>query len=131
MTMNERFTLWYVDDEPINHKVFQVCFDESFDLRFAASGEEVVDRSDELIQVSAVISDYRMAGMDGVELLTFVKKTTPQVLTVLLSAFDREEEIQQAKALGLIDLCLSKPYNPELLADVLFKECIKRVQGLG
>jgi DNA-binding NtrC family response regulator len=58
-----------------------------------------------------VISDYRMAGLNGLELLKKVKKDKPAVRTILTSAFNFDEDptFQQYMKEGIIDSSIEKP----------------------
>lgn len=58
-----------------------------------------------------VISDYRMAGLNGLELLKKVKRDKPTVRTILTSAFNFDEDptFQQYMKEGIIDSSIEKP----------------------
>jgi len=58
-----------------------------------------------------VISDLRMPGLNGLELLKKVKDSNPKVRTILMSAYNFEEHILffQYMEEGIIDSALDKP----------------------
>jgi DNA-binding NtrC family response regulator len=58
-----------------------------------------------------VISDLRMPGLNGLELLKKVKTSNPKVRTILMSAynFDEEELYQQYMKEGVINSTIEKP----------------------
>jgi len=58
-----------------------------------------------------VISDLRMPGLNGLELLKKVKTSNPKVRTILMSAYNFEEEelYQQYMREGVINSTIEKP----------------------
>ena len=58
-----------------------------------------------------VISDLRMPGLNGLELLKKVKSSNPKVRTILMSAYNFEEEelYQQYMKEGVINSTIEKP----------------------
>jgi len=58
-----------------------------------------------------VISDLRMPGLNGLELLKKVKTSNPKVRTILMSAynFDEEELYRQYMKEGVINSTIEKP----------------------
>jgi DNA-binding NtrC family response regulator len=54
-----------------------------------------------------VISDYRMPGLNGIELLSKVKEVNNEVTTILISAFEIGDEV--FKNANCIDKFLQKP----------------------
>ena len=64
-----------------------------------------------------VISDLRMPGLNGLELLKKVKDSNPKVRTILMSAYNFEEHILffQYMEEGIIDSALDKPITMKRL----------------
>jgi DNA-binding NtrC family response regulator len=58
-----------------------------------------------------VISDLRMPGLNGLELLKKVKTSNPKVKTILMSAynFEEEEKFQQYMEEAVINSTIEKP----------------------
>ena len=64
-----------------------------------------------------VISDLRMPGLNGLELLKKVKTSNPKVRTILMSAYNFEEEelYQQYMKEGVINSTIEKPVTMNIL----------------
>lgn len=62
--------------------------------------------------VSLVISDYRMAGMDGIEVLKQVKKESPATEVLIITAYGSIDLAVQAMQFGAADF-LAKPFSHE------------------
>jgi DNA-binding NtrC family response regulator len=62
-----------------------------------------------------VISDYRMAGMTGIELLGKMKDTNPAVTRILISAFEIHDEL--FRDCNCVDKFLQKPVSMIELID--------------
>lgn len=93
----------YVDDELINLQLFKFNFQKDFNLFLASSGKEALDILEkEPIQV--IISDLKMPGMNGIELIKTIKKKDPEKICMMLSAY----YISEAKDMGLEESLLYK-----------------------
>jgi DNA-binding NtrC family response regulator len=64
-----------------------------------------------------VIADWRMPNLDGLELLKKVKKLNPNVRTILISAYEVENEpvFQRYVKEGIIDKFIQKPMTMNYL----------------
>lgn len=83
---SERKTLLVVDDEVEVAKSLRRLLRKEFEVALAHTGAEALER---LAQspVDLVLSDFRMPGMSGTELLAEVKLRNPATLRVLLSGY--------------------------------------------
>ena len=63
---------------------------------------------------SLVITDYRMAGMDGLEVLRRIKKMAPATEVLIITAYGSIELAVQAMQLGAADF-IAKPFSHEEL----------------
>lgn len=81
-------------------------------MEFAGSGEEALQRLARQ-PFDAVVSDMRMPGMDGAELLTQVKDHFPRIARIILSGQSSQEAM--LRTLGPAHQYLSKPCNPQAL----------------
>ena len=70
--------------------------------------EHFIDNKD---NYALVISDFRMPNLNGLELLKKVKKLNPTVRTILVSAYEVENNdvFQQYMKEGIIDSFMEKP----------------------
>lgn len=69
-----------------------------------------------------IVSDLRMPGIDGIELLKRIKELNPLVRTVLMTAFEFDDELfQQYAEKQIINGFLQKP--------VMLKDLVKEVNN--
>jgi len=68
----------------------------------------------------AVVTDIRMPGMSGIELLARLKGADPDVAVVMVTAFGTIEDAVEAMKRGAADYLL-KPFSPEYLEQVVAK----------
>ncbi len=61
-----------------------------------------------------VITDLKMAGMDGLEVLRRIRELDPDCPTVLMTAYGSVEAAVEAMKLGAMDF-LTKPFSPEVV----------------
>jgi DNA-binding NtrC family response regulator len=118
------YKILLVDDEINSLKVLSAALtSENILVETAASGEEAYTMfKDESYDL--VISDYKMPGMNGEELLGKVKTITPEIPFILLTAFGSIELAVNAMRKGAYTY-LTKPVNLDLMEtvvnDVLFR----------
>ena len=117
----------YVDDEFVNLQLFKFNFQKDFTLYLAGSGKEALEiLSTEDIQV--IISDLKMPGMNGIELIEKIKKGTPDKVCLMLSAYYISEAIEMGLDESLIHKYIVKPWNKTEIIDNL-NEIFTKLNG--
>jgi two-component system NtrC family response regulator/two-component system response regulator HydG len=79
----------------------------------------------ERMEPDVVLTDVRMPGMDGIELLARIKQLRPETMVVLMTAYGTVKTAVKAMKLGAEDF-LSKPIDVEELEVVLQKTIEKK-----
>src|SRR5690554_753474 len=74
-----------------------------------------------------IVSDIRMPGMDGLELLQKVKTISPDVIVIMMTAYGTIQSAVKAMKLGAYDY-LTKPFSSEQL--LLLMEKVKHLKKL-
>lgn len=108
-------TLLVVDDEPnILSALKRVLRRDGYHILAAGSGQEAL----ELLaghDVDVIVSDQRMPGMLGAELLHMAKELYPHTLRIMLSGYTELQSVTNAVNEGAIYKFLTKPWDDELL----------------
>jgi two-component system, response regulator, stage 0 sporulation protein F len=112
-TMSQEIRLLYVDDEPINLQLFEIVFKNTFQIVTAESGAAALDKIKQNSDISVIISDMKMPGMNGIEFIQQAKKELPKIPYFILTGFDMNEEIHAALQNKMICKCFKKPLNKE------------------
>lgn len=73
------------------------------------SGEEALSRFRE-VHFDLLITDLRMPGMNGLELISKCRQASPGVKSILITAFGSPEVEEKAYELG-VDAYLTKPFS--------------------
>ncbi len=103
------FDVLYVDDDRSNLTVFQAAFGRDFKVQLAESGEQALELMAQN-EVAVLLSDQRMPGLTGVELLTMARQRYPDTERYLVTAYSNLDEAIQAVNLGHIRRYLRKPW---------------------
>ncbi|MEW6202109.1 MAG: sigma-54 dependent transcriptional regulator [bacterium] len=108
--MNE--TILVVDDkESVRNLLASHLKEEGFNVEAAASGEEALERFSGAIY-DVVITDMRMPGMDGMEVIRAVREISPDTVIVVITAYAEMENAIAAMKLGAYEY-LKKPFKLE------------------
>src|SRR5438105_13279377 len=89
----------------------------------ASNGIDAASKLESGAPVQAVITDLRMPGMDGLELLHHVRRTKPAMPVIVLSAYGTVPTAVDAIKAGACDFLL-KPFSHEALDEVLNKHVV-------
>ncbi|NOG46653.1 MAG: HDOD domain-containing protein [Calditrichaeota bacterium] len=111
----------FVDDEPHilqGLKRMLRSFRREWQMHFANSGYEALELLSNH-EIDVIVSDMRMPGMDGAELLENVKNSHPNVVRIILSGQSDKEMI--LKSVKPAHQFLSKPCNPNELKHTIQK----------
>jgi DNA-binding NarL/FixJ family response regulator len=113
------FSLLLVDDEPeIVESLRRALRDDGYELITTTSPVEAVSILEKRA-VDVLISDLRMPGMSGLELVSHVKRNHPHVVRVLLTGHATLGSALQAINEGAVGRYLTKPWdNDELRRDI-------------
>ena len=71
--------------------------------------------------VNQILSDVNMPGMNGIELLRWIKSNYPDLKVAMITAYGDENNYQQAKEYGCDDY-LIKPIDFGVLKDKVLKK---------
>jgi DNA-binding NtrC family response regulator len=112
---NEKASILVVDDEPtIRLLVTSILKDEGYAVTAAASGEEALQLTTRR-HFHLVVTDLKMPGISGVELLERVRRDDPGTAVILLTAFGSVEGAVEAMKTGACDYLLKPLANPDEL----------------
>lgn len=105
------------DEESIRDLCARVLNRAGYNVITAPNGEDAVALLTREV-FALVISDIRMPGISGLEVLERAKATHPKTRVVLITGFGTPQMLTRAQQSGA-DRILTKPFNPmELLAAV-------------
>ena len=104
-----------VDDNEVFRLPLQRALEAAgFEVIAVPSPEDALDALDRRT-VDLLLTDHRLPGIDGVQLLTQIKATHPAVATVVMTAYGTIESAVEARRHGADDYLL-KPFEvPDLL----------------
>jgi CheY-like chemotaxis protein len=106
----------YIDDEEKALKYFRMAFGQKYKVFTAASGPEGIEiLRKEADAIGIVISDQRMPGMQGAEVLGQVRNDYPHIVRILTTAYSDLESAILAVNKGHIYQYVVKPWEiPDL-----------------
>jgi len=94
---------------------------KGYTVQTASNGIDAVAKLNSSAEpVQAVITDLKMPGMDGFELLGHVRRASPAMPVIVLTAFGTVQTAVDAMKAGANDF-LVKPFSHQALDDVLHK----------
>ncbi|MBI4541954.1 MAG: response regulator [Gemmatimonadetes bacterium] len=108
----------FVDDEEgVRVSWNRYLSGRGFDVTTAEDGEQAITRlRDDPVDV--VVSDLRMPGLDGLQLLAWLHESQPGTRFILFTGYGDEEVERKARELGAFEY-LNKPISPETLSAVI------------
>ncbi len=125
--MGDHARILIVDDEESIRKVLATILEEEgYFVDTAKNGKEAIEKSEANFYNLALL-DIRLPDMEGTELLTAMRKTTPKMIKVIMTGYPSLHNAVKAVNKGA-DAYILKPFD---IDDALrtIKEQLERQQG--
>jgi len=123
--LSKTLNVLVVDDDPsIRNMLSIVLKKENYNVYMAESGEKALENIRKN-KIDMVISDIKMPGMSGIELLGRIKKIRKDIPVLMITAYTSTDDAIEAMKLGAEDY-VSKPFNLEELKIVISKAFNKK-----
>ena len=114
-----------VDDEEAILETMTYTFIGSYEVITADDPQRALALMDRHAPVAVVITDQRMPGMTGVELLKKIYERHPETVRIMLTGFADSESTIQAINDGHVYAYVHKPWEPDELKQVV-KQAVER-----
>src|SRR3982750_829390 len=113
-----RKSILIVDDEkPQRDILHDILTSAGYDVTSAASGEAAIKFAKER-RFDLALTDLKMTGMDGIELLQHLLALDSSIIVILLTAHGSIESAKEALRRGAFDY-LEKPYDKHALLETI------------
>lgn len=99
-----------VDDEPANLRLLQRLFRRDYQVICAESGAEALSLLEQH-DVALLITDQRMSGMTGIELLERTARLRPATVRIILTGYTDTQALVEAINCGQVYRFITKPWN--------------------
>jgi DNA-binding NtrC family response regulator len=113
-----RKNILVVDDEKSQREILEMILSgEGYDVTTAASGEAALKFAKDR-RFDLALTDLKMTGMDGIELLQHLLAYDSSIIVILLTAHGSIESAKEALRRGAFDY-LEKPYDKAALLETI------------
>ncbi|MBU1743919.1 MAG: sigma-54 dependent transcriptional regulator [Proteobacteria bacterium] len=116
---NKRNILVVDDEAAIREGVRRILAAEGYQAETSAGGRTALEKIQEQ-DFDVVITDLKMPGMDGIEVLKAIKILQPEVPVIIITGYSNVSSAVDAMKNGAFDY-IAKPFSPELIIDKIQK----------
>ena len=129
MTESDIVRVLVVDDEESMRRFLSILLEkEGYEVTLASNGEEALGKLQEG-SFHLLITDLRMPGMSGVELLEKVQADEPNLPVVILTAYASEASAIEAMEKGAYQYIEKKAKNDEIVLVIKNALSMRRIQS--
>lgn len=114
-----RLTVLVVDDEEQNVALLRRLLRREYNVLCAHTGEDAVELLRATPHLAVVITDQRMPGIHGVELLREAVKIVPDAVRIIVSGYTDTSDILDAINHGHVDRFIVKPIEADRFANTI------------
>ncbi|MEZ5105715.1 MAG: response regulator [Draconibacterium sp.] len=107
----DKVKILYVDDEPVNLKLFEVILQKKYHVLTASDGFEGLKVVNQNNDIKVILSDMKMPNMSGIQFIYKAVELSPDSYYYVLTGFDVSDEISDAINRGIIKKYFRKPFN--------------------
>jgi response regulator RpfG family c-di-GMP phosphodiesterase/HD-like signal output (HDOD) protein len=108
------YKIMIVDDEPANLRLLERLFRRDYQVIVAASGQEALKLLEQH-DVALLVTDQRMPGMTGIELLKRTAEFRPHMVRIILTGYTDIGALVEAINCGQVYKYVTKPWNNDQL----------------
>jgi len=108
----KKFSVLYVDDEEQALKYFTMSLKDNFRIITASSADmawEIIEKKG--MEIGVLITDQRMPGKSGVDLLKKLRETYPMIVRVITTAYTEMESTIDSINMGAVFHYIQKPWD--------------------
>jgi DNA-binding response OmpR family regulator len=116
--MNNRILL-VDDEETIRYVLKEALVSEGYKVDVARDAFQAMERF-KMSPYDLVITDIKMRGMDGIQLIREIKRSDSNLKIVIITAYGSLETVKEAAKLGVVEM-ISKPFKIQEIKDVLVR----------
>ena len=117
------YRVMLADDEGIVLDSLKMIIEKHFpgqcQLETAKTGRDVIELA-ESFRPDLAFMDIQMPGINGIDAIREIKKSSPSVEFIILSAYDKFDYAKEAINLGVLEY-VNKPFSAKSIAEVLEK----------
>jgi DNA-binding NtrC family response regulator len=126
----EDMKILVVDDEEGARELFNtILSDEGYEVTLAVSGEDALSHMNGAVY-DLVVTDIKMPGMDGLQLLQEIRKTGSKADVIMVTAYGEVESYLKAMSLGAAEY-INKPIRIKELKRIVHKVLSERKAKTG
>lgn len=107
------------DEEVIREGMRRILEAEGFHVITSASGQTAIEKIQER-DFDVVVTDLKMPGMDGIEVLKTIKILQPEVPVIIITGYSTVDTAVDAMKNGAFDY-IAKPFTSDLIIDKVQK----------
>ncbi|MBT8359148.1 MAG: sigma-54 dependent transcriptional regulator [Deltaproteobacteria bacterium] len=111
------YSVFIVDDEVIAREGITLALEKEYQVKAFASAEAVIDALENDLP-DLILLDIGLPGMTGVEALKIIKKRYPEIIVIMITAYEDIETVISAMKLGAYDYVVKPLKMDSLLANV-------------
>ncbi|MBN1608366.1 MAG: response regulator [Polyangiaceae bacterium] len=106
----KKLRILVLDDEPIvGNRLKPALAKSGYEVRVATTGADAVRLIDE-VGFDIVVTDIRMEGVDGMDVLRHVRARSPGTLVIMITGFATVDLAREALTMGAFDF-IAKPFK--------------------
>ena len=97
--------------------IIQKNYGDQCEIESAKTGRSVIEMV-EVFRPDIIFMDIQMPGINGIDAMREIRRTNPQVVFIVVSAYDKFDYARDALNLGALDY-INKPFDRRTILDVL------------
>ncbi|MBC8548689.1 MAG: response regulator [Candidatus Brocadiales bacterium] len=116
--MNNRILL-VDDEETIRYVLREALVSDGYNVDIAEDAFHALEHF-KLKQYDLIITDIKMHGMDGIQLIREIKRSDSRLKVIIITAYGSLETVKEAAKLGVVEM-IGKPFKIQEIKNVIMR----------